>query len=137
MVPPHRAVGGLELGGPWSLLEGPQSQLGGLWSQLGGPWSWLEGSLSNLGASWEGPGACQEGLRASWEGPGASWEGPGASWEAWSQLGGPAERPGGDGDRKRERKNRALPVCGGTIGHRPLRGRCPKVVEKNEKRKSH
>ena len=33
---------------------------------------------------------------------GASWEGPNASWEARGQLGGPAERPEGDGE-KRER----------------------------------
>ena len=50
---------------------------------------------------------------------------PGASWEG--QLRG---RGGGrrQKERKKERKNRALPVCGGTIGHRPLRGRCPKTT---------
>ena len=50
---------------------------------------------------------------------------PGASWEG--QLRG---RGGGrrQTDRQKERKNRALPVCGGTIGHRPLRGRCPKSI---------
>ena len=49
---------------------------------------------------------------------------PGASWEG--QLRG---RGGTETDRQTERENRALPVCGGTIGHRPLRGRCPKGYE--------
>ena len=32
------------------------------------------------------------------------------------------------GTEKKARKKRVLPVCGGTIGHRPLRGRCPKTT---------
>ena len=61
--------------------------------------------------------------------PGASWEGPNASWEARGQLGGPAERP--EGGRRKEREIRAFLVCatGSTIGHHPLRGRCPKANE--------
>ena len=35
-----------------------------------------------------------------------------------------------------ERKNRAFIVCGGTIGHRPLWGRCPKRGEKKEGKES-
>ena len=35
-------------------------------------------------------------------------------------------------DRETDReRDRALPVCGGTIGHRPLRARCPKVSRKS------
>ena len=42
-----------------------------------------------------------------------------------SQLGGPQSQLGGDGEKRK--KNGAFIVCGGTIGHRPLRGRCPKT----------
>ena len=41
-------------------------------------------------------------------------------------MGGPAGSLGGGRKRQTDRQNGALPVCGGTIGHRPLRGRCPK-----------
>ena len=43
---------------------------------------------------------------------------PGASWEG--QL------RGRGGGRRQKKNNGAFIVCGGTIGHRPLRGRCPK-----------
>ena len=113
-----------------------------------------------LRASWEGLRASWEGLRARWEGHRASWEGPGVSWEAWSHLGGPAGSWGGgtetdrerERERGRDRQNGALLLCGGTIGHcplrrtdgrtdqnsplcsiehHPLRIRCPKKKEKN------
>ena len=100
------------LGGPQSQKAEPQSQLGGPWIPLGGPQSKLEEPLRKL-QRWESLRASWEGLRASLEGSRAGWEGPGASWEAWSQLGGPAERPGGT------EKNGAFLVCGGTKGHRP------------------
>ena len=86
MVPPHRrAGGGLELGGPWSLLEGSLSQ-------LGGPWSLPRGPQSQLGGPWSQLGGLEPAGRAS--------------WEAWSQLGGPAETPGGGTEKKRERTER-------------------------------
>ena len=70
-----------------------------------------------LGSSWVSLGANWEGLRASWEGPEASWEGLRDRWEA----------PGGGGtEEKKEKKNGAFLVYGGTIGHRSLRGCCPK-----------
>ena len=93
------------MGEPWDQLGGLQSQLGGLQSQLGGPLSQLGGPQSQLG----GP---QSQLR-----------------EPRSQLGGPqsqGEGPWGGTEKKEKKKNRAFTVCGGTIGHRPLRGRCPK-----------
>ena len=40
---------------------------------------------------------------------------------------GRAPEPAGDGKKKKRKINRALPVCGGTIGHCSLRGRCPKI----------
>ena len=80
----------------------------GAWSQLGGPWSLLEGPQSQLG-----------GLRTQLGGPWSQLGGP------WSQLGGQLRGRGGDGERE---KNGAFIVCGGTIGHRPLRGRCPKTI---------
>ena len=43
----------------------------------------------------------------------------GATWEG--QLGTPG------GGEEREKQNGAFLVCGGTIGHRPLQGRCPKT----------
>ena len=71
--------------------------LGGPRIKPGEPWSQLEGPQSQLG----GPR---------------------------SQLGGPQSQVGGPGGgrRKKIRNNGAFTVCGGTIGHRPLRGRCPK-----------
>ena len=57
-----------------------------------------------------------------------------------SQVGGLQSQLGGrgEGGRRRNRKKRIterFPICGGTIGHRPLRGRCPKtgVLENREK----
>ena len=50
--------------------------------------------------------------------PGATWEGQLGAWG------------GTEKDRQRDRQNGAFLVCGGTIGHRPLRGRCPKTVGK-------
>ena len=55
--------------------------------------------------------------------PGASLNGSGVSWGAFgSQLGG-LKPPGRNGDGE----NGAFLVCGGTIGHCPLKGRCPKA----------
>ena len=59
--------------------------------------------------------------------------------EPRSQLGGPQSQVGGPGGRggrrkKRDRQNGAFLVCGGTIGHRPLRGRCPKTVWSDKRR---
>ena len=71
---------------------------------MGGPSSKLGESLRKL-QLWQG-------LGSSWVSFGASWEGPEASWE---------------GEGRRE-KNGAFLVCGDTIGHRPLWGRCPIVV---------
>ena len=105
------------LGASWEVPGACWKGIRASWEDSGPSWEVPGASWEVPGASWEGPGACREG-------PGACLEGPGASWEAWSQLGGPAERPGGGTET--ERQNRALPVCGGTIGHRPLRGRCPK-----------
>ena len=48
------------------------------------------------------------GLRASWEDLRARWEAPGG----------------------------AFIVCGGTIGHRPLRDRCPKTRERDRQRET-
>ena len=48
-----------------------------------------------------------------------------ASWAARSHLRGPEE---GRGQRKQtDILNGAFMVCGGTTGHRPLQGRCPKA----------
>ena len=84
-----------------------------------------------LGLSWVNLGASREGLRASWEDPRASWEGPGASWEGpkanWEGL---RARRGGWMDRWTETKKKItekISLCGDAIGHRSLRGRCPKV----------
>ena len=54
---------------------------------------------------------------------------------AGKPYGGPT---GGGGRRKRQtdRKSRVLPVCSGTIGHRPLRGRCPKKISLAKEKKS-
>ena len=103
----------MKLGEPWSQLGGPQSLLGRPQSQPGGPQSQLRRPRSQLGGS------------QSWlGGPWSHLRGP------WSHLGGPAERPEGGGqrqtERERERENGVFLVCGGTIGHRPLRRRCPK-----------
>ena len=46
----------------------------------------------------------------------SSWESLRARWEA-------------RGDEEKREKNVAFLVCGGTIGHRPLRGHCPKVCD--------
>ena len=46
------------------------------------------------------------------------------TWEG--QLGAPGG--GTETERETDRQNGAFLVCGGTIGHRPLRGRCPKVT---------
>ncbi len=61
---------------------------------------------------WEGLGSRWVRLEARWEGLRASWEGLRASWV---------------GPEKKEKENGAFLVYGGTIGHRFLRGRCPKV----------
>ena len=99
MVPPHRRDGG-GLEPPGRALE-PAGRASEPAGRTPGP---AGRSLEPAGRALEPAGR-----------PGASWEG---------QLRG---RRGGDGDRQTDRKNRALPVCGGTIGHRPLRGRCPKT----------
>ena len=78
---------------------------------MGGLWTQLEGSLRKLGGPWSQLGT-----------PWSQLGGP------WSQLVGPAERPGGRGKEEKERKNSAFLVCGGTIGHRPLWGHCPKTT---------
>ena len=52
-----------------------------------------------------------------------------ANEEAGSHLGGPAGSSGGgrtEREIKEDRQNGAFLVCGGTIGHYPLWGRCPK-----------
>ena len=96
---------------------------------MGGPLSKQGEPLRKL-QRWEGPGsrwmslgASWEGLRASWEGLRASWEGPKARWEA--------PRGGTDGNNENENENEnkkteKISLCGDAIGHRPLRGRCPK-----------
>ena len=71
-------------------------------------------------------------LEDSWEGLRASGEGPGASWEGWKPGGRP--RGGTDGNNKNKNKNKnkkmeKISPCGDAIGHRPLRGRCPKRIE--------
>ena len=50
---------------------------------------------------------------------------------AWGSLK-RQEQDGGGGDGEK-RKNGAFLVCGGTIGHRPLRGRCPKRERERER----
>ena len=45
-----------------------------------------------------------------------------ASWEAQGHLGGPAKKHWGRGT-----KNGAFLVCGGTLGHCPPWGHCPKT----------
>ena len=50
---------------------------------------------------------------------------PGASW---------AGQLRGRGGTEEKRENEAFLVCGGTIGHSPLRGRCPKGRRKIRKR---
>ena len=101
MVPPHRrAGGGLEPAGRALEPAGRASEPAGRTPDPAGR------SLEPAGRALEPAGR----PRASWEGQPRSRGG------------------GGDGGKtQRERKNRALPVCGGTIGHRPLRGRCPKT----------
>ena len=88
-------------------LGGPRIKSGEPWSQLGGPQSQLGGPQSQLR-------------------------------EPRSQLGGPQSQVGGPGgtEKKEREKNRAFTVCGGTIGHRPLRGRCPKKISLAKEKKS-
>ena len=97
-------------------MGGPQSQRREPLRKLQ-CWDGLKSSWVSLGASWEGLRASWEGLRASWEGPEASWEGPKARWEAPG---------GGRTDGRTETKTEKISLCGDAIGHRPLRGRCPK-----------
>ena len=80
-------------------LGGPRIKLVEPWSQLGGPQSQLGGPQSQLG------------------GPQSQLGGP------QSQVGGPVET---ENEKKKEMKTEKIPNCGGTIGHRPLRGHCPK-----------
>ena len=78
-------------------LVGPRIKLGETWSQLGGPQSLLGGPQNQLGGPTKPAGRFSE----------------------------PGGRPPGKGGGQRQ--NRAFIICGGTIGHRPLRGRCPKT----------
>ena len=55
-----------------------------------------------------------------------------------SEPGGRPRGEGGTEKKERKKNNEAFIVCGGTIGHRPLRGRCPKgeLVEWGWKRET-
>ena len=57
-------------------------------------------------------------LEPAWR-PEASWEGQLRGWEGRRE--------------KNDDNNGALLVCGGIIGHHPLRGRCPKSKKKASK----
>ena len=50
-----------------------------------------------------------------------------ASWEAQSHLGGPTKK-----HWERGTKNGAFLVCGGTLGHCPPWGHCPKTRKKEK-----
>ena len=57
---------------------------------------------------------------------------PEPTGKAWTQLGGRQSQPrgpgevGGEEEKKRKIMERSR-LCGGTIGHQPRRGRCPKT----------
>ena len=73
----------------------------------------------------EPPGKALEPAERALEPAGRPFE---ASWEARSHLRG----PGKGGRRKQtDRLNGAFMICGGTIVHRPLQGRCPKARKNN------
>ena len=107
MVPPHRRAGGGLKPADWA------SEPAGSTPDPAGR------SLEPAGRALEPAGKALEPAGRPLEPAGR----PGVSWEG--QLRG---RGGTETDRQTDRKNRALPVCGGTIGHRPLLGRCPKSV---------
>ena len=115
MVPPHRrASGGLEPAGRALEPAGRASEPAGR-------------TLEPAGRALEPAGRVSEQARRALEPAGRALEPAERASEPAGRALEPAERPGGtETERKRERENRVLPVCGGTIGHRPLRGRCPK-----------
>ncbi len=88
--------------------------------QLGGSLSHLCESLSQLVKSWSYMGEPW----TIWKGLGVNCEGLGARWEPRK---GTVET-----DRERKRQNGAFLVCGGTIGHCPLWGRCLKAINKSK-----
>ena len=88
------------LGGPRIKQGEPWSQLGGASEPAGRPQSQLGGPQSQLG------------------GPQSQVKGP---------RGGGTEK-NNNKNKNNKKNNGAFLVCGGTIGHRPLRGRCPKGV---------
>ena len=129
---PGRASESWELSEHWSQLAGSQSQRGGPQSQLGGPQSQWEG-LRASGRASEPVGRASEPAGRASEPAGRASEPAGSASEPAERAPKPAgrasepgRRPGGGTEKRERKKNRAFTVCGGTIGHRPLRGRCPK-----------